>query len=360
MTGRHPIVLVVNAEEDGVRLDQFVVRRMGISRGSVRRLLEQKLVLVEGRPEAKGRRLTQGQQVVVAAVARSERPVAQPEMALDVLVERDDLVVINKQAGIPCHPLVPGETDTVANAIAARFPECLEASPQAREGGLVHRLDWSTSGVLVAARTSEAYGRLRGAFSGGRTLKHYLALVEGEVAEAGRVRSEIRTVPGDRTRMEVVFPADAPRGSREAETFFEPLEQLGQRTLVHITCCTGHRHQVRLHLAHAGHPLVGDDHYGGLPLDGVEGAFLHAARLTLLDEDARFEAPLPPQRAILLRDLGSSRLTAPEEPITLPRGADKTALKKQTGAGGAGARADGGEGGEQRAEEPPSTPRQKT
>jgi 23S rRNA pseudouridine1911/1915/1917 synthase len=321
MTSSHPIVLIVKAEEDGLRLDQFVVRRIaGISRGSVRRLLERRLVLVEGRPEVKGCRLTQGQQVVVAAVARSERPVAQPELELDVLVEREDMVVINKQAGVPCHPLVPGETDTVANAIAARFPECVDASPQAREGGLVHRLDWSTSGVLVAARTSEAYGRLRGAFSGRRALKHYLALVEGEVTEAGLVKSDIRTVPGDRTRMEVVFPADAPRGSREAETFFEPLERLGKRTLVHITCRTGQRHQVRIHLAHAGHPLVGDEHYGGLPLDGVEGAFLHAARLTLLDEDARFEAPLPPRRAVLLRELGASRLTAPEEPVTLPRG----------------------------------------
>ena len=322
MTESHPIALAVTDQEDGVRLDQFVARRIpGISRGSVRRLLERGLVLVDGRPHPKGLRLSPGQQVLVAAVARSERPVPQPDMPLWVLAERDDLVVINKPAGVSCHPLVPGETDTVANAIAARYPECAGASSQAREGGLVHRLDWCTTGALLAARSADAYGRLRGAFSSGRVVKHYLALVDGELERTGQVKSGIRTTPGDRTRMEVVCSTDAPSGSREAETCFAPLERLGERTSVHVTCRTGRRHQVRVHLAHAGFPLSGDEPYGGRPLEGNQGAFLHAARVSLLDEGAHFAAPLPADRAALLRGLGASALQVPGEPVA-PCGAD--------------------------------------
>jgi len=309
--GEHPIELVVDPAEDGLRLDQFVLRRLGgISRGSVRRLLERRQILVQGRFQPKGTRLRAGQQVLVASVAHSERPLPQPELELDVLAVQDDLVAINKAEGMPCHPLVPGETDTVANALAALFPECVEASAEPREGGLVHRLDWSTSGVLLAARSRAAYGRLRGAFSGGHVIKHYLALVEGTLDAAGRVESGLRTVPGDRTRMEVTR---ATAGGRTAETRFSPLERLGERTLVHVVCTTGHRHQVRVHLAHVGHPLAGDERYGGLALEGDVGALLHAARVVLTGEGSVFDAPLPAHRRQLLRALGATVLGLPRD-----------------------------------------------
>lgn len=303
MIGDHPIELLVEPTDGGLRLDQFVCRRIpGISRGSVRRLLEQRQVLVEGRPQPKGTRLREGQQVLVAAAAHSERPVPQPALPLEILAVRQEMVVINKAAGMPCHPLVPGETDTVANALAARFPECVTASSHSREGGLVHRLDWSTSGLLLAARSPTAYGRLRGAFSGGRVTKHYLALVQGHLQQHGAVSSHLSTMPGDRTRMQVVVSGSA---GRAAQTRFWPLEQLEQHTVVHVTCTTGLRHQVRVHLAHTGHPLAGDDHYGGDPLDDNEGAFLHAARLVLTDDGLTFEAPLPAARRQVLERLGA-------------------------------------------------------
>jgi 23S rRNA pseudouridine1911/1915/1917 synthase len=302
-TGDHPIELVVEPEEASLRLDQFLQKRLsGISRGSIRRLVERRQVLVEGQHGAKGVRLQAGQQVVVASVAKSERPVPQPELPLELVAVRPEMVVVNKAPGMACHPLVPGETDTVANALAARFPECVLASPQPREGGLVHRLDWSTSGLLLAARSPAAYGRLRGMFSARQVVKHYLALVEGNVTGPGSVESGLRTMPGDRTRMQVVFPAE----EREAETAFEPLRQLGAHTLLHVVCNTGHRHQVRVHLAHAGHPLAGDAKYGGEPLEGSEGAFLHAARIELLEPALVFSAPLPRERLELLRRMGAS------------------------------------------------------
>jgi 23S rRNA pseudouridine1911/1915/1917 synthase len=309
MKGKTPIELLVGPDEAGLRLELFVRARIpGISRGSIRRLLERGQVLVEGRREPKGFRVSEGQQVLVAVASRDERPVPQPELELDLVEVLDDLVVINKPAGVSCHPLVPGETDTVANALAARFPECVIASPQLREGGLVHRLDWSTSGVLLAARDQRSYGRWRGLFSSHQVLKRYLALVSGAVEEAGEIRSLVRTLPGDPTRMEVVYPNQPDHGGKQAETSYRPLEDLGPYTLIEVSCRTGLRHQVRVHLAHVGHPLLGDDTYGGPSMEGVEGAVLHArsVRARIEDEETEFRAPLPPEREQLLTRLGAS------------------------------------------------------
>ncbi len=300
--GSLPIELTVAAEELDLRLDQLVRRRLpGISRGSVERLLERGLILVDGRREGKGFRLQPGQQVVIAAVARSERPLPQPELPLELLSVSESLVVINKAIGLPCHPLVPGETETVANALVARFPECASASPHAREAGLVHRLDHSTSGVLLAARTPQAYGRLRGLFSGGQVAKHYLALAVGRIDGPGVVERKLSTMPGDGRRMVVLES-----GGQAARTAYRPLAALGEHTLVALEARTGRRHQIRAHLAHVGHPLCGDELYGGPSLEGAEGAFLHASRLAIDAEGLFFQAPLPAIRAALLRRLGAT------------------------------------------------------
>jgi 23S rRNA pseudouridine1911/1915/1917 synthase len=303
LDGTTPLEFIVSAGEADLRLEHFVRRRVaGISRGSVQRLLERRLVLVDGRGALKGLRLRPGQQVVVAAAARSERPLPQPDLDLDVLVVRPELVAIDKPAGRACHPLVPGETDTVANALVARFPECAAASPFLREAGLVHRLDWSTSGVLLAARDPQSYGRLRGQFSGGQVIKHYLAIVVGE-ARAGRVEASLRTVPGDPRRMEVA-PAERQVEGQRAETEFEPLQHSAGYTLLHLRCRTGRRHQVRVHMAHLGHPLLNDRVYGGPSFPGTPGAFLHASRVVLLGDALTFDAPLGADRQQVLRALG--------------------------------------------------------
>jgi 23S rRNA pseudouridine1911/1915/1917 synthase len=306
MDGTTPLEFTVTDEEADVRLEQFIRSRIpGISRGSVLRLLERKQILVDGHSSSKGHRLRSGQQVLVAPGAKQESPLPQPEIPLDVLKVLPDLVIINKAPGLPCHPLVPGETDTVANALVARFPECASASPIAREGGLLHRLDWSTSGVLIAARNPDAYGRLRGLFSSRQAVKHYLALVGGHVDRPGRVSLALRTMPGDYRKMEVVEGVGTAKG-QSAETEFWPLRALGDFTLLSVICRTGRRHQVRVHLAHLGHPLVGDEVYKGPAFEGIEGAFLHASRLQLQPQGLDFEAPLPADRQSILARLGAS------------------------------------------------------
>ena len=295
--------LMVGPEDAHCRLDQFLRRRIpGLSRGAASRLLQQKKVRLEGRVGRKGTILRQGQRVEVDAAAWEETPRAQLESPLVVIDRTGRLVVLNKPPGVACHPLTPGETGTLANALVARFPDCATASPDPREAGLVHRLDQGTSGVLLAARSREAYTALRRMFSAGRVAKEYLALVEGGVEREDEVVSALRTHPGDRRRVEVVSQYSA-EGGKLAETRFQPRERLGRFTLVWVHCSTGQRHQVRVHLAHAGYPVADDELYGAAALPGAGGAFLHASRVALPDGEGTFEADLPPGRETILMRL---------------------------------------------------------
>ncbi len=295
--------LRVSPGEAHIRLDQFLRRRVpGLSRGAVVRMLRQQMVRLEGRVPKKGAILRVGQLVEVDSAAWETAPRPQGEVELEVIARTADLVAINKPPGVACHPLTPGETGTVVNALVARFPECGVASPDPREGGLVHRLDTGTSGVLLAARTPEVYTRLREAFTAGRIRKEYLALVQGAVEEPGEVTSALRTFPGDPRRVEVISQYSAD-GGKLAETRFEPRERLDDFTLVRVDCSTGQRHQVRVHLAHAGYPVAGDELYGAAPMPEAQGAFLHASRVALPDGEGEFEAGLPDGRRAILDEL---------------------------------------------------------
>ncbi|HEY8210675.1 MAG TPA: pseudouridine synthase, partial [Myxococcaceae bacterium] len=163
-----PAPLEVPAGAAGRRVDLFVSEALGLSRARVKRLFEERAVRVDGRPARKGDLLRAGQRVEVAGGAVEEGPalVPEPDAPLSVLHEDAELVFCDKPAGRPSQPLQPGETGTVANALVARYPECAAAGDDPREGGLCHRLDVGTSGVLLAARTRAAWEAMRAAFSG--------------------------------------------------------------------------------------------------------------------------------------------------------------------------------------------------
>jgi 23S rRNA pseudouridine1911/1915/1917 synthase len=222
---------------------------------------------------------------------------------LDIIELTPELVVINKPVGRHSHPLLPGEQGTVANALVARFSECITASVASREGGLIHRLDLYTSGVLLAARHRTAYLHFRELFTGGHVQKHYLALVVGVINESGSILTGIRPMPNDPARVKVVELDEIDHDSPTAHTEFYPIEQLGTFTLVRLIATTGRRHQIRVHMAHIGHPLVGDETYGGPTVAGVQGAFLHAEQIKIHSEGYSFSAPLPSQRQEFLERL---------------------------------------------------------
>jgi 23S rRNA pseudouridine1911/1915/1917 synthase len=260
-------------------------------------------LFADGAVRVNGKRATKGQRVAVGdtiELAREPvsgdalRPAPDPDVRLDVLVERSDLVAVAKPAGVPSQPLRAGELGTIANAIAFRYPECVAIGDDPRDGGLIHRLDIGTSGVIVAARTLEAYRALRAAFGIGTVVKHYLAICDGRpivrecdapLAQRGK-RVVVDLAEGLPAYTEIAVErashAGAP-GTTKAHA------------LVRCVARTGRMHQVRAHLAHVGASITGDALYGGAPLTGHDGFFLHAASIALpiAKDQLVIEAPIP-------------------------------------------------------------------
>jgi 23S rRNA pseudouridine1911/1915/1917 synthase len=289
------------------RVDKVLARAFpAAGRRQLARMFADGAVRVGGRRLAKGDRVAAGDVVELAyapATDAQRAPVADAAVAarLTVLAETAALVLLDKPAGIPSQPLRAGETGTVANGIAARWPECAAAGAggDPRDGGLVHRLDVWTSGAIAAARTPAAYVALRAAFRAGTVDKQYLAIVRGRPAarscEASLAQRGDHVVADEATGL-------------AAHTEFEVVRADANVALVRCVARTGRMHQVRAHLALVGAPIVGDVRYGGPPVDGDDGFFLHAARLALpaLADQAGVaaEAPLPDRFAQQLRALG--------------------------------------------------------
>jgi len=300
------------AERDRARLDQLVADAAGCSRAEARRLIDAGLVRVGGRTAKKGLLVPAGARVELEREPPREdqrRPVPQPELPLELLCEDATLVAVNKPAGMPTHPLRPDERGTLANALVGRFPECAQVADDAREGGVAHRLDVDTSGVLLAARTREGWLALRRAFSSGLVDKQYLALCSGTPPDQGEIRAALAH-RGRTMRAVSEWDDEVSAGARAALTRFETLARGDGVALVRASSTTGRMHQIRAHLAHAGHPLCGDPLYGGPPAaPDAPGHFLHAAAITFphpaTGARTTVIAPLPAtRRAALTRVLG--------------------------------------------------------
>ncbi|HEY0194650.1 MAG TPA: RluA family pseudouridine synthase [Kofleriaceae bacterium] len=253
-------------------------------------------VRVNGKRAKKGDRVNVGDSVELAREpvhGDALRPAPDPDVPLTVLIERTEVIVVAKPAGVPSQPLRAGELGTIANAVAFRYPECIAIGDDPRDGGLVHRLDIGTSGALVVARTEEAYHALRDAFGAGLVSKSYLAITDGQP-----VSRECDQPLAQRGKRVAVDLADG----LAAYTEFAVDKQSADHALVRCIAQTGRMHQVRAHLAHVGAPITGDALYGGAPLAGEDGFFLHALSITLPLGRERFtaEAPLPErfQRAL--------------------------------------------------------------
>ncbi len=261
----------------GRRLDLIVGEALGLSRARLKALFETGAVRVNGRRAKKGQLAATGQRVEVEFGETDRTATAEPGARLSVLREDEALVFIDKQAGVPSHPLDPGETGTVANALVARYPECAAASLDPREGGLCHRLDTGTSGVLLAARTRTAWLAVRAQFRGDGVDKRYLALTTGPIGDEGEIDLPLRHARADRVEPAAAGGPEA----REARSTFRVLSRSGEASLVEVRIHTGVLHQVRAHLAALGALVLGDALYGGRPDPALSGFFLHACRLAL-------------------------------------------------------------------------------
>ena len=266
-----------------------------LSRRLVRTLIDDGAVLVNGRPGRKGTRVADGDVVELPALAALE---PEPDLPLRVLYEDARMIAIDKPGGVRGHALDPRQRGTMAAALLARHPE-LATVGDPLAAGLVHRLDIGTSGVLVAARSAEAHRALRAAFRSHAVTKRYVAVVVGTPAAGTIVDAALAHDSRDRRRMRVAQATDR---AWSARTLVVAVEPRGERSLIEIEIRTGVTHQVRVHLAHLGHPIVGDALYG-TPCDALAPRrhALHARRLEVPAYGLRIEAPIPDDLLGLVR-----------------------------------------------------------
>lgn len=301
-----PRKLRVEAGEIGRRLDVFLAERLELSRAQVRRLLARSAVQVAGRTARardKGRALAAGEVVEVAAFRAPEhqRIPPEPDAPLLVLARGPGWLAVDKPAGVPVHPFEEEETGTVLGAVAARHPEVQGVGEGGLRSGVVHRLDVDTSGVLLVATEEAAWRRLREAFRRHRVEKTYRALVAGRVEVAGSADLALCLARHRPARVRVVDEAEAAdaRGVWRVRMSWVPLEVFANASLLEVRPVTGFLHQIRVVLAHAGHPLLGDRTYArGAVADAAPRHMLHAARVAF--EEVRAESPDAPDFAAVL------------------------------------------------------------
>jgi 23S rRNA pseudouridine1911/1915/1917 synthase len=261
--------LRAGAEDAGARLDAFLADPLG-SRARAQRLIEEGAVRVDGAVVPKRHRVQDGETVEVELPAAVPPAPAAPLPGIAVRYDDDDLLVVDKRAGVVVHPARGHSTGTLAQALAG-----VAAGGEAGRAGIVHRLDRDTSGLLVVARSPEAHRRLKAALQRRAITREYLALVEGRPpARSGTIDAPIGRDRRRRTQMST--DTDDPR---EAVTHFAIEETLARTTLLRVRLETGRTHQIRAHLRAIGHPVAGDPEYGTAGRLGLERQFLHAARL---------------------------------------------------------------------------------
>jgi 23S rRNA pseudouridine1911/1915/1917 synthase len=302
----------VPAEEAGARLDQFLARRGELgTRSQVQRLIDGGHVLVQGRSGKAGARLRAGNRVTVDRPAPPPLDAGPEPIEIEVLYEDDSILVVNKPPGLVVHPAPGHWSGTLVNALVHRWGGVGEGFDPLRPG-IVHRLDKDTSGVLVIARNPEALEAISRQFRHREVEKRYLAITWGRMRRLqGVIEGRIARDRANRKRMSVQG-----RG-REAVTRFEVLELFAQNSLLRIYPETGRTHQIRVHLASIGHPIVADAQYGRgsrgrqVPIDRQA---LHAESISfrhpVTGEPVVISAPLPDDLAAALRWLREFTLTS--------------------------------------------------
>ena len=298
-----PVALTVPPECAGLRLDQALARLLPEhSRSRLRAWIDAGRVVVDGVAAPPRRKLAGGERIEVApddaGPAIADAPQA---IALSVVHEDAATIVVDKPAGLVVHPGAGNRDGTLLNALLHRYPELAAVA----RAGIVHRLDKDTSGLMVVARTPAAQTDLVRQLAARKVAREYLAVVRGDVAKAATVVAPIGRHPVHRTSMAVVE-----RG-KDARTHVAPVERFGAATLVRCTLDTGRTHQIRVHLAAIGHPLVGDPVYGarkgGTGVPAFARQALHAAKLGYIDPATRrarsFASPPPADFAALVEAL---------------------------------------------------------
>lgn len=307
------VTLHVSEADVGTRLDAYLVSRIeGWSRSRLQRLIDEEDVLVNGHAVKSSYKVAKGDEIEVELAPAPLSNFTPENIPLNIVFEDEDLIVINKPAGLVVHPAAGIHSGTLANALAYHFQQLSKAG--SIRPGIVHRLDKDTSGLLVVAKTESGHENLADQFRAREVFKSYVALVYGVVKqEVGRIEQPIARDPRNRTRMAIV------PGGRGALSLYKVRRSYDSFTLVDVELKTGRTHQIRVHLSWLKHPVVGDELYAGGRDNNVRDVqlraqirklnrqFLHAEQLGFhhprTGEQMRFVAPLPAELTHLLEKL---------------------------------------------------------
>ena len=311
--GDRETVVVFRAETAGERLDKAVVEAVGkLSRTHAQRLIKEGLVVVDGKPGKPALRLDGGERVEVRIPPPPPLEAAPEDIPLRVIYEDDDLAAIDKPAGMVVHPAHGNRKGTLVNALLARWPQVAGVGGRDR-AGIVHRLDKDTSGIILIAKTEAARLALMAQFAARTVEKCYTALVHGHPpTPEGIIEAPVGRDPRQRKQMAVL------RAGRAATTAYRVLARYEEHALLEAIPKTGRTHQIRVHLAFIGCPIVGDAVYGrraalraAQQSLGLRRHFLHAGGLVFTSprtgERIALEAPLPPALQAILDQLESHK-----------------------------------------------------
>lgn len=305
MSERHRTVIL---DAPGERVDKALADAIPeLSRAQCQRLLKEGRVFIDSRPVKGSKRLEGGEQVVIDLPKVESSEIEPQAIPLDIIYEDEDLILINKPAGMVVHPSVGHESGTLVNAVLAYCPDLPGVGGEKRPG-VVHRLDKNTSGLILFAKNDHALRYLQRQFKDRTVVKVYQALVYGVLSQNEiLIDAPIGRDPKDRKRMAVIPPETSAR-SRAALTRIKTLTRFGEYTLLECHPLTGRTHQLRVHLAFAGYPIVGDGVYGRRKQQLLAGRhFLHAGMLTFRrpsdDLEKTFSSRLPHELQSILDEL---------------------------------------------------------
>lgn len=305
----------LQVEVGGERLDRYISEHLpDLSRATVQRLLDEGNIRVDGRDRKASYRVQVGETISIRIPPPEPTAARAENIPLDIVYEDDNVLVVNKPAGMVVHPAAGHSGGTLVNAVLGHAPK-LDVGGEERPG-IVHRLDADTSGLIVIAKNDAALRDLQAQFKSRTVHKTYLALVEGKIAPPrGKIIAPIGRDPKHRQQMAVIPPSLVGKGvrglghAREATTVYRTIANLGDHTLVAAEPQTGRTHQIRVHLSYFGFPIVGDSVYGSKKKNrfGLARQFLHAWKLAFTlpgGQPVEFTAPLPDDLRVVLEEAG--------------------------------------------------------
>ena len=288
----------VNEVNEKIRLDAYISKQMqDLSRSMIQKLLEGNKINVNGKSEKPAYKVQNGDIIEINIEEPKEVKIEAQDIPLDIIYEDEDILVVNKQKGVVVHPANGNPDGTLVNAVMAHCKDSLSGIGGELRPGIVHRLDKDTSGLLIIAKNDKAHIQMSNQIKNREVKKTYIALVRGTIAEnEATINMPIGRSTKDRKKMAVT------KSGKEAVTHFKVLNRYttdkGSYTLLEIKIDTGRTHQIRVHMAEIGHPVIGDVVYSnGKNEFGVEGQCLHAKRLEfthpITRKEMKLEAPLP-------------------------------------------------------------------